>query len=70
MYRPVVHGGAGVCAMAPQDFARSVNTISTKGGRLCPSNTTGTPGFSDLPTALNVVTKLGSNCITLTFSKA
>ena len=26
--------------------------ISTKGGRLCPPNNTGTPGFSDLPTAL------------------
>ena len=38
--------------MAPPDFARSVNPISTKGGRLCPPNNTGTPGFSDLPTAL------------------
>ena len=38
--------------MAPPDFGRSVNPISTKGGRLCPPNNTGTPGFSDLPTAL------------------
>ena len=49
--RPVVPGGAGG-AMAPPDFGRSVNPISTKGGRLCPPNNTGTPGFSDLPTAL------------------
>ena len=33
-------------------FGRSVNPISNKGGRLCPPNNTGTPGFSDLPTAL------------------
>ena len=46
--KSVVPGGA----MAPPDFGRSVNPISTKGGRLCPSNKTGTPGFSDLPTAL------------------
>ena len=38
--------------MAPPDFGRSVNPISTKGGRLCLPNDTGTPGFSDLPTAL------------------
>ena len=49
--RPVVPGGAGD-AIAPPDFGRSVNPISTKGGRLCPPNNTGTPGFSDLPTAL------------------
>ena len=49
--RPVVPGGAGG-AMAPPIFGRSVNPISTKGGRLCPPNNTGTPGFSDLPTAL------------------
>ena len=39
--------------MAPPDFGRSVNPISTKGGRLYPPNNTGNPGFSDLPTALN-----------------
>ena len=46
--RPVVPGGA----MAPD---RSVNPISTKGGRLCPPNNTGTPGFSDIPTILDGV---------------
>ena len=45
---PVVPGGA----MAPLVFGWSVNPISTKGGRLCLPNNTGTPGFSDLPTAL------------------
>ena len=50
-FRSVVPGGAGG-AMASPDFGRSVNPISTKGGRLCPQNNTGTPGFSDLPTAL------------------
>ena len=51
--RDVVPGGAGG-AMAPPDFGRSLNTISSKRGRLCPPpNNTGTPGFSDLPTALN-----------------
>ena len=45
--RGVVPGGAGG-AMAP----RSVNPISSRGGRLCLPNYTGTPGFSDLPTAL------------------
>ena len=49
--RPVVPGGAGD-AMAPPDFDRSVNPILTKVGRLCPSNNTDTPGFSDLTTAL------------------
>ena len=35
--RPVVPGCAG-CAMAHPDFGRSVNPISTRGDRLCPSN--------------------------------
>ena len=51
--RPVVPWGAGG-AMALPEFGRSVNLISTKGGRLCPPNNTGTPGFSDLPTAMNI----------------
>ena len=51
-FRGVVPGGAGG-AMTPPDFGRSVNPISTKGGRFCPPNNTGTPGFSDLPTALH-----------------
>ena len=50
-YRGVVPRGAGG-AMAPPDFGRLVNPISTKGDKLCPPNNTGTPGFSDLPTAL------------------
>ena len=41
--RGVVPGGAP---------PRSVNPISTRGGRLCPTNKTDTPGFSDLPMAL------------------
>ena len=49
--RPVVPGGAGG-AMASPYFGRSLNPISTRGGSLCPPNNTGTPGFSDLPTAL------------------
>ena len=35
--RGVVPGGAG-SAMAPPDFGRSVNPISTRGDRLCPPN--------------------------------
>ena len=38
--------------MSPPDFGKSVNPISTKGGRLCQPNNTGTSGFSGLPTAL------------------
>ena len=53
-YRGVVPGGAGV-AKAPPDFGRSVNPISTKGGRFYSPNNTGTLGFSDLPTALVVI---------------
>ena len=50
--RGVTPGGAGG-AMAPPDFCRSVNPISTReGGRLCPSNNTGTPGFLDLTKVL------------------
>ena len=50
--RPVGVGAAGG-AMATPDFVRSVNPISIRGGRLCPPNNTGTPGFSDLPAALH-----------------
>ena len=39
--------------MAPPDFDKSVNPISTTGGRICPPNITGTPVFSDRPTALH-----------------
>ena len=47
--RGVVPGGAGG-AMAPPDFGRSVNPISTKGTD--DAHLITTPGFSDLPTAL------------------
>ena len=40
-------------AMVPPDFVRSVNPISTREGRCCPHITIGTPGFSELLTALN-----------------
>ena len=52
-HRGVVPAGAWG-AMATPDFGRSVNPISTKGDRLCPPHYYwhGTPGFSDLPTAL------------------
>ena len=46
--------GTGV-TMPPPDFGISVNPILTRalqGRRLCPHITTGTLGFSDLPTAL------------------
>ena len=46
--RPLFPGG-----MAPPHFGRSVNPISIEGGRLFPPNNTGTPGFSDFPTALH-----------------
>ena len=52
--RGVVPGGAGG-AMAHSDFGRSVNPIRNRGERLCPPNNNGTPGFSDLPTALYVL---------------
>ena len=47
-------GGAGG-AMAPPDFGRSFKPISTRGTDYVHlKNTTGTPGFSDLPTALSL----------------
>ena len=49
--RGVVPGGAGG-GIAPPNFGRSVNPISTRGSRLCLPNNTGTSRFSDLPTAL------------------
>ena len=38
LYRGVVIGGAGG-AMAPPDFGRSVNPISTRGGQIMPVQT-------------------------------
>ena len=49
--RGVVPGDAGG-AMAPPDFGRSGNPISTRGTDYAHLITTSTPGFSDLPTAL------------------
>ena len=51
IYRPVVPGCAG-CAIAHPYFGRSVNPISIRGTAYADLITTGTPGFSDLPTAL------------------
>ena len=42
---------------APPDFGRAVNPISTSLDRLSPPNNTGTPGLSNLPTALNIALK-------------
>ena len=50
-YRGDIPWGSGG-VMAPQDFGRPVNPVSTRGGRLCLPNYTGTPRFSDLPTTL------------------
>ena len=47
--RGVVPGCAGG-AMAPPDFGRSVNPISTRGTNYAHLITTDTPGFSDLST--------------------
>ena len=64
LYRPVVPGCAG-CAMAHPDFGRSLNSISSRGTDYNQLNTTGTPGFSDLPTALYYAHCTG--CITPCF---
>ena len=56
--RPVVAGGAGG-AMAPPDFARSVTLSQPGGADYAHQNTTGTSGFSDLPTALLCDNSLG-----------
>ena len=52
MYIVHIRGDVPGGAMAPQDFCRSVNPISTRGTDYAHLITTGTPGFSDLPTAL------------------
>ena len=54
--RPVIPGGAGG-AMPPPNFVRSVNPISNRGTNYAHLTTTGTPGFSDLPTALYYSTR-------------
>ena len=49
--RGVVPGDSGG-ALAPPDFGRLVKPISTRGKDNAHLISTGTPGFSDLPTAL------------------
>ena len=51
-HKDVAPRGAGG-AMASPDVGRSVNPISIKGTDYAQLTTTGTPGFSDLPTALD-----------------
>ena len=65
-YRGVVPGGVGG-AMAPPDFGRSVNPISTRGTDYAHLITIGTPGFSDLPTALQLA--IEETCILLAVKK-
>ena len=48
--KEMIFGGDGA-GMAPPDFGRSENPISTVEGGLCPSNSTG-PEFLDPPAAL------------------
>ena len=57
-------GGAG-CAMAHPDLCRSVNPISPRWTDYAHLITTGTPGFSDLPTALDVQKNQDSRIQTL-----
>ena len=57
--RGVVPEGAGD-AMAPPAFGRSVNPISTRGTDYAHLITTGTTGFSDLPTALRMYSEYSS----------
>ena len=50
LYRGVVPGDA----MSPAVLGRSVIPISTGGGQIIPTITTGNPGYSDLPKALPI----------------
>ena len=50
--------GAGGHGPPPPEFYRSVNPISTRGTDNANNNTDCPPGFSDLPTAPDVTTKL------------
>ena len=58
---PVIPGGAGD-AMAPPDYGRSDQlTLSQPGGEDYAHHiNTGTPGFSDLPTALSQPFRAGN----------
>ena len=57
--------GVAFLGVAPPDFSRSVNYISTRrrGADYAHLITSGTPGFSDLPTALHDMTRL--SCMVL-----
>ena len=59
--RDVVPGGAGG-AMAPPDFGRSVNPISTRGTDYAHLTTTSSLGFPDHPTALRMEKKSTMHC--------
>ena len=49
-----------VTGLLSPDFGISVNPIPIGGGgRLCPPNNTGPPGFSDLPPALGLCSEVG-----------
>ena len=52
--RPVVPGGSGAAKALPV-LGRPVNPISTRGADYAHHITAGTSGFSDLPTALQLV---------------
>ena len=66
----VVPGGARG-TMAPPDFGRSVNLISTRGTNYAHLITAGTPGFSDLPTVLHSTAQWGQTLyeVSLNFQK-
>ena len=51
-FRDGKQGGRGVHDPLPPDFGRSVNPISNRGADYAHHITTGTPRFSELPTAL------------------
>ena len=56
----VINGSVGgVVPGTPR--CRTVDPSLTSEGRLCPPDNTGTPGFSDLPTALNSISMLSRN---------
>ena len=42
----------------PRFFSDQLTLSQPEGGRLCPPNNTGTPGFSDLPMALLCITEI------------
>ena len=59
----------GCNAMAHPDFDRSVNPISTKGGRLCPPHNYQPRGFSDLSMTLFFISGVGVELINRTWTR-